>query len=87
MSDTEAARKPMACVTYSNSSCSRIPSAYNKKASISARVHVWVLDKLREKGITNVSHLVNKLLVKEVEGELTKEERLMADLERLKGEM
>jgi hypothetical protein len=74
-------------VTHNNSSSSRRPKTHNRTATISIRVHVWVLERLREKGITNVSNLVRKLLVKEVEGELTREERLMADLNELRSEM
>lgn len=87
MSENVQVEKLIPCVTYNNSSSSRRSSTDNRKATMSIRVNVWVLERLREKGITNTSNLVRKLLVKEVEGELTREERLIADLEVLKGEM
>jgi hypothetical protein len=87
MSEDVQVEKLIPCVTYNNSSSSRRSSTDNRKATISVRVHVWVLERLREKGITSISNLVRELLIKEVESELTREEKLMADLEWLTGEM
>jgi len=57
----------------------------NKSTTISVRVPVWLYEKLREK-VQNISQFVRKLLILELEGELTEEE-LEAKLNFLREEM
>lgn len=72
------------CVTYDGSSGSR---KYSKSVSISIRIPFWLYKKLKEKGVSNFSKFIRKLILMDIGGELTKEEELETELEQLKEEM
>jgi hypothetical protein len=78
----------LACVTDSTSSCSSRKQARDERTTtVTVRVQIWLLQKLREKGIANTSRFIRKLLTREIEAELTKEEKLETELDELKYEM
>jgi hypothetical protein len=83
MSGTLAVEEHNQCVTH-ESSRSRIN---NKSITISIRIPFWLLQRLKEKGVSNVSNFARKLMLQEVESELTKEEELEYELQMLKEEM
>ncbi len=80
MSSTIAVEEHSSCVTHKSSSSRN----YSKTVVISIRMPLWLYDRLKERGISNLSEFIRKLLLMEVEGELTKEEGLEAELEQLK---
>lgn len=78
--------KDRKCVTHDNSSGGS--GIYdNKTVTISIRIPAWLYDKLKRKGVLNISQFIRKLVEREIEGELDEEERLEADLNDLKVEM
>ncbi|MEM2741975.1 MAG: hypothetical protein QXD95_07495 [Nitrososphaeria archaeon] len=84
MSGTIAVEEHNSCVTYNN----RSRNYRNKTVTITVRIPVWLYERLKEKGISNISKFVRKLLLIEIEGcKLTREEELEAELEQLKEEM
>jgi len=58
----------------------------DKSTTISVRVPRWLYEKLTQK-VQNISQFVRKLLILELEGELTEEEQLEAKLDLLREEM
>ncbi|MEM3773460.1 MAG: hypothetical protein QXX92_00440 [Candidatus Bathyarchaeia archaeon] len=86
MSGTIAVEEHSKCVTY-NVSSSRSRNYRNKTVTITVRVPVWLYERLKEKGIYNISKFVRKLLLVEIEGKLTREQELEAELEQLTEEM
>lgn len=86
MSGTIAVEEHSKCGTYDESS-SRSRNYRNKTVTISVRIPFWLYEKLKKKGILNISNFIRKLLIMEIESELSKEEELEAQLENLKLEM
>ena len=86
MSETVAVEAHDTCVTHKSSSCSRNYTS-KKTTTITVRIPVWLHKRLNEKGIVNISGFVRKLIIMETEGELSREEEIEAQLERLKEEM
>jgi len=82
VSETIGVEKQIKCVTHNNSRCSS-----NETITMSIRIPTWLLQKIKEKGTSNISHFVRKLLLKEVECPSTTEEELEYELQRLKKEM
>jgi hypothetical protein len=70
-------------VTHNSSSC----SSDNRTTTITIRIPLWLLQRLKEKGVSNISNFARKLMLQEVEGELTKEEELEYQLSMLREEM
>lgn len=85
MSGTIAVEEHSQCVTHKSSSGSR--DYRSKTTTITIRIPVWLYERLKEKGILNVSNFVRRLLIMEIEGNLTKEAEIEAELEQLKTEM
>jgi len=85
MTETRTVEEQSTCVTYRDSSCSSYFD--NKTTPISIRLPLWLLQKLKEKGISNLSRYVKLLLIENIQGELSIEEKLDYELDSLKGEM
>ncbi|MEM3601348.1 MAG: hypothetical protein QXN87_01590 [Candidatus Bathyarchaeia archaeon] len=85
VSGTIAVEAHNSCMTHESSSGSR--NYGNKTTTITIRIPVWLYERLKKKGILNISNFVRKLLVMEIEGEQSREEELESQLENLKIEM
>lgn len=85
MSETLTVEQHNNCVTHYSSSSSG--NLKNKTVTISVRIPSWLYKRFKEKGVSNISSFVRKLLLMEVETDLTREEELEAQLENLKSEM
>jgi hypothetical protein len=83
MSGTLAVEEHNQCVTHESSSC----SSDNRTTTITIRIPLWLLQRLKEKGVSNISKFARKLMLQEVEGELTKEEEIEYQLDVLREEM
>ena len=83
MGQTTVTEEYKECVTHNSSSCSND----DRTTTISIRIPLWLLQRLKEKGVSNISNFARKLMLQEVEGELAKEQELEYQLNMLREEM
>jgi hypothetical protein len=84
VSETMAIEEHTTCVTHESSSCSRYGS---KTTTITIRVPLWLFQKLKEKGVQDISRFVRQFLVREIHSGFSEEEGLEYELQTLKDEM